>query len=91
MLPFLALALLDNAIDGFETPAQLFVEPMPLNDFTLKPIFDPWQVKTYGQVLENFWKPWGYLLFEIIQNPDRPMTFLTDEEQQFKEITDLPK
>lgn len=24
MLPFLALALLDNAIDGFETPAQLF-------------------------------------------------------------------
>ena len=74
-----------------ETPAQLFVEPMPLNDFTLKPIFDPWQVKTYGQVLENFWKPWGYLLFEIIQNPDLPMTFLTDEEQQFKEITDLPK
>ena len=58
-----------------ETPAQLFVEPMPLN----------------GQVLENFWKPWGYLLFEIIQNPDLPMTFLTDEEQQFKEITDLPK
>lgn len=73
-----------------ETPDKVFVEPMPLNDWTLKPIFDPWQVKTYGQVLENFWKPWGYTLFEIIKNPEEPMSFLLDAESQFKVITDLP-
>lgn len=74
-----------------EVNENVFVEPMPLNDWTLKPIFDPWQVKTYGQVLENFWKPWGYTLFEIIKNPEKPMTFLTDEKEQFLTHIDLAR
>lgn len=74
-----------------ETPAKVFVEPMPLNDWTLKPIFDNWAVKTYGQVVENFWKPWGYLLFEIIKDPENPMSFITDEEGNFRENIDLAK
>ncbi len=74
-----------------ETPKAVFVEPMPLNDWTLKPIFDNWTVKTYGQVLENFWKPWGYLLFEIIKDPENPMSFLTDENGEFRTVDDLPK
>ncbi|MBE8713294.1 hypothetical protein [Sphingobacterium hungaricum] len=72
-----------------ETPQKIYVEPMPLNDFTLKPIFDNWAVKTYGQVLENFWKPWGYLLFEIIKDPEHPMTFITDEQGDFKVVEGL--
>jgi hypothetical protein len=40
-----------------------------------KPLFDVWQHKVYAQVLENFWKPWGYVVFEIIKNPDEPMSF----------------
>jgi hypothetical protein len=74
-----------------ETAEKIFVEPMPLNDWTLKPIFDNWQAKTYGQVLENFWKPWGYTLFEIIKNPENPMSFLTDGSGAFREQIDLPK
>lgn len=74
-----------------ETPAKVFIEPMPLNDWTLKPIFDNWVVKTYGQVLENFWKPWGYLLFEIIKNPEKPMSFIEDAEGNFIEELDLKK
>ncbi|MFZ4863081.1 hypothetical protein ACL9RF_12960 [Sphingobacterium sp. Mn56C] len=74
-----------------ETPQKVFVEPMPLNDWTLKPIFDDWQVKTYGQVLENFWKPWGYTLFEIIKDPQRPMSFITDENGDFNVNIELPK
>lgn len=62
------------------TDEQIYVEPMPLADMSMKPIFDPWQVKTYGQVLENFWKPWGYTLFEIIKDPENPMSFLLDEK-----------
>lgn len=74
-----------------ETPEKIYIEPMPLNDWTLKPIFDNWQVKTYGQVLENFWKPWGYTLFEIIKDTEKPMTFLFDSEGGFPETVDLPK
>lgn len=74
-----------------ETPEAVFVEPMPLNDWTLKPIFDNWQVKTYGQVLENFWKPWGYTLFEIIKDPEKPMSFLLGENGVFRAEIDLPK
>jgi len=74
-----------------EVPEKVFVEPMPLNDWTLKPIFDQWTVKTYGQVLESFWKPWGYTLFEIIKDPENPMTFITDEQGAFLSEINLPK
>lgn len=74
-----------------ETPDKIYVEPMPLNDWTLKPIFDNWMTKTYGQVLESFWKPWGYLLFEIIKDPENPMSFLLDETGTFRENIELDK
>jgi hypothetical protein len=65
-----------------DTPEQIFVEPMDLDMNETKPMFDHWQAKTYGQVLENFWKPWGFTLFEIIKDPERPMSFLLNEEDQ---------
>jgi len=74
-----------------ETPDKIYVEPMPLNDWTMKPIFDNWQVKTYGQVLENFWKPWGFTLFEIIKDPENPMTYLRNADGTFNEDIDLAK
>ncbi|MET4080548.1 hypothetical protein ABIB40_000492 [Pedobacter sp. UYP30] len=52
-----------------------FIEPMPLRGAFNKPLFDVWQHKVYGQVLENFLKPWGFTLFEIIKNPEKPMSF----------------
>ena len=74
-----------------EVPEKVYVEPMPLNDWTLKPIFDQWTAKTYGQVLENFWKPWGYTLFEIIKDPENPMTFIADQNGDFVSEVNLPK
>lgn len=38
--------------------------------------FEPWQEKTYAQVLEAFWKPWNYSRVEILKNPEKAMTFL---------------
>jgi hypothetical protein len=55
-----------------------YIDPMPLRGIQNKPIFDEWQHKTYGQVLENFWKPYGLTLFEIIKNPQAPMSFFND-------------
>ncbi|MDQ0636911.1 hypothetical protein QF042_000476 [Pedobacter sp. W3I1] len=53
----------------------IYIEAMPLRGNMTKPLFDVWQHKVYAQVLENFWKPWGYVVFEIIKNPDEPMSF----------------
>lgn len=61
----------------------IYLEAMPLRGMSSKPLFDHWVTKTYGQVLENFWKNWGFLLFEIIKNPEEPMSFLFDAEGNF--------
>lgn len=53
----------------------IYIEAMPLKGTLNKPLFDAWQHKTYGQVLENFWKPWGHVLFEIIKKPEQPMSY----------------
>ncbi|HVV54433.1 MAG TPA: hypothetical protein VHC47_03860 [Mucilaginibacter sp.] len=62
---------------------EIYIEAMPLRGMSSKPLFDDWQNKTYGQVLENFWKKWGYLLFEIIKDPENPMGFLLDAKGNF--------
>lgn len=59
---------------------ETYIEAMPLRGMSSKPLFDFWQNKTYGQVLENFWKKWGFLLLEIIKNPEQPMSFLLDAD-----------
>jgi hypothetical protein len=60
-----------------------YIENMPLRGISSKPLFDFWQNKTYGQVLENFWKKWGFLLLEIIKDPENPMSFLVDADGNF--------
>lgn len=65
-----------------ETKEAVYIEPMPLR-ISSRPVYDIWQAKTYGQVLENFWKPWGFLLLEIIKNPEKPLSFLEDEHGNF--------
>ncbi len=65
------------------TTHAVYIEAMPLRGMSSKPLFDQWQAKPYGQVLENFWKPWGYSLFEIIKDPDNPLSFLLDEKGEF--------
>lgn len=53
----------------------IYVEAMPLRGTQNKSLFDYWQHKTYGQVLENFWKPWGHTLFQIIKDPTAPLSY----------------
>lgn len=61
-----------------------YIDAMPLQGISNKPLFDAWQTKTYGQVLANFWKAWNILLFDIIKDPDNPMSFLLDEKGECK-------
>ena len=71
------------------TAEMLYVEAMPLRGVSSKPLFDDWQAKPYGQVLETLWKPWGLTLFEIIKNPDKPLSFLFDEAGNFNPEGDM--
>jgi hypothetical protein len=71
----------------------IYLEAMPLRGMSTKPLFDTWNNKTYGQVLESFWKNWGFLLLEIIKNPENPMSFLFDAKGDFihENTLDLPR
>ncbi len=74
------------------TGEAIYIEAMPLRGMSNKPLFDFWQNKTYAQVLENFWKPWGILLFEILKDPENPLTYLLNKNMEFipAESVDLP-
>ncbi|EDM37607.1 hypothetical protein PBAL39_10696 [Pedobacter sp. BAL39] len=54
---------------------SIFIDAMPLRGTLNKPLFDHWQHKTYAQVLQDFWKPWGHTLFEIIKDPTNPISY----------------
>ncbi len=53
----------------------IYIDAMPLKGTQNKALFDVWANKTYAQVLENFWKPWGHTLFEIIKDPTAPLSY----------------
>ncbi|RZM27943.1 MAG: hypothetical protein EOO88_10890 [Pedobacter sp.] len=54
---------------------SIYIDAMPLRGTQQKALFDHWQHKTYAQVLQDFWKPWGHTLFEIIKDPTNPMSY----------------
>lgn len=56
----------------------IYIDAMPLKGTMNKALFDVWAHKTYAQVLENFWKPWGHTLFEIIKDPTAPMSYFDE-------------
>lgn len=56
----------------------IYIDAMPLKGTQNKALFDMWNNKTYAQVLENFWKPWGHTLFEIIKDPTAPLSYFDE-------------
>ena len=56
---------------------SIYIDAMPLRGTMNKSLFDVWQHKTYAQVLENFWKPWGNLLMEIRKDPNNPTSYFS--------------
>ncbi len=71
------------------TPDGVYLDASPLRGMNSKPLFDDWQNKTYGQVLENFWKKWGFLLLEIIKNPEKPISYLFDDNGDLVNATSI--
>jgi hypothetical protein len=42
-------------------------------------LFNPWDDNMFGQVLANYWKPWGITMQEIVVFPNPPISFLLNE------------
>jgi hypothetical protein len=49
-------------------------------------VFNPWENQTYAQALEEMLKPWDIRQAEIMQNPQKPLSFIYDENLQFKDM-----
>ncbi|MCO4292866.1 hypothetical protein NF867_08340 [Solitalea sp. MAHUQ-68] len=73
-----------------DTTKNYTISAMPLHGGEGRALFDNWNNKTYCQVLEAFWKPWGLVLFEIYKNPEQPMSFIVNEQGAFNESVELP-
>jgi hypothetical protein len=44
-----------------------------------RPLFNNWDDNMFGQVLANYWKPWGITMNEIVVFPNPPISFLLNE------------
>ncbi len=73
------------------TEEKVFVEAVPFSGATKKTLFNPWEDEMFGQVLANYWKPWGITMKEIVVFPNPPISFLlndyTDELIDAESIT----
>lgn len=59
-----------------ENHTEFIISCMDLQETDPSPVFDTWENKVYAQVLEAFWKPWEISRFEILKDPEKPMSVL---------------
>lgn len=68
---------------------KVTIESLPLVAKPNTDLYDYWDDNMYGQVLANYWKPWGLTMKEIIQFPNPPISFI--ESDYSDEIIDIEK
>lgn len=56
-----------------------------IDDITTS-VFNPWENQVYAQALEEMLKRWDTRQAEILQDPRRPLSFMYDEEGNFKHL-----
>jgi hypothetical protein len=55
------------------------IETTMPQDLPLSQIFGHWEDEMFGQVLANYWKPWGIGMKDIVVFPNPPISFLLNE------------
>ena len=61
------------------TEEKVIVESVPLTGTPNKPLFDPLDDDMFGQVLANYWKPWGITKDEIVTLGNSPISYLEND------------
>ena len=64
------------------TEEKVIVESIPLTGTANKSLFGPWDDNMFGQVLADYWKPWGITMDQIITFPNSPISFLENDYTQ---------
>ena len=80
----------------FSVVPEYFVRPVKPEDDHLvldtlidditNEVFNPWEMLAYAHMLEEMLKPWSIREQEILISPGQPLSFLLDEENNFKEM-----
>lgn len=68
---------------------QLILDTL-IDDVTAE-VFNPWEMTAYAHMLEEMLKPWSIRENEILQNPAHPLSFIVDEQNNFKPIQTFSK
>lgn len=55
---------------------SISIDALPVVQQGSKPIFRPWKDKIFGQVLHDYWSPWGFTEKEIFGSQSIPVSFL---------------
>jgi len=55
---------------------SITIDALPVVQKGSKPIFRPWKEKIFGQVLHDYWSPWGFTEKEIFGSQSVPVSFL---------------
>ncbi len=61
------------------TEEKVYVEAVPFSGLNKRPLFNHWEDEMFGQVLANYWKPWGIGMKDIITFPNPPISFLIND------------
>ena len=61
------------------TEEKVIVESISLTDTANKSLFDPWDDNMFGQLLADYWKPWGITKDKIVTFGNSPISYLEND------------
>ncbi len=61
------------------TEEKIIVESTPLTGTANKSLFDRWDDDMFGQLLKDYWKPWGITKDQIITFGNSPISYLEND------------
>ncbi|NDK55547.1 hypothetical protein [Pontibacter fetidus] len=86
---FYAAYIFNVVPDYFVRPGKPDDEQLVLDtliDDITNEVFNPWDQVAYAHMLEEMLKPWSIREKEILENPQQPLSFLTDDNGELKTI-----
>ncbi|MER2998740.1 hypothetical protein [Pontibacter populi] len=91
---FYAAYIFNVVPDYFIRPGKADDELLTIDtliDDITNDVFNPFEPLAYAHMLEEMLKPWSIREPEILKDPAKPLTFLTNEDGTLREITSFEK
>jgi len=59
-----------------------------VDDITMS-VFNPWEQQAYAKLLAEMWQKWNISQTQILQNPREPLSYIYDEQGDFRAISSI--